>query len=383
MTKIPYGRQWISKDDIKEVAKVLKSDWITQGPKIRAFEDAVCRYTTAKYAVAVSNGTAALHIACLAAGIKKGDEAITSPLSFAASANCIAYCSGKPVFADVERTTCNIDPDEVKKKLGRRTRAMIAVHYAGNPCELAKLSRLARKNNLLIIEDAAHALGASCRGSKIGSCAYSDMTIFSFHPVKSVTTGEGGMVLTNNRKLYEKLLLLRNHGITRDTAKMNRCDGPWYYEMQELGFNYRITDFQSALGISQLKKLDKFIRMRRDIVELYQQGLGDIEEIALPKESSGVKSAWHLYVIRLKGRKAMDARNKLFTALRKQGIGVNIHYIPIHLHPFYRKHFGYRRGDFPVAESIYDSILSLPLYPKMTKKELGRVISSVRKFFQG
>jgi len=305
---IPYGRQFIDDEDIQEVIKTLKSDFITQGPKIKEFESALCEYTEAKYAVAVSNGTAALHISCLAAGIRHNHEVITSPITFVASANCILYCGGKPVFADVQEDTINIDPEEIERKITRNTKAVIPVHFAGHPCDLEEIYAIAKKNNLIVIEDACHALGAEYKGSKIGSCKYSDLTVFSFHPVKSITTGEGGAVLTNNKKLYEKLLMLRNHGITKDPTKFTinhqlstiNDYGSWYYEMQELGFNYRLTDFQCGLGLSQLKKLDKFIQRRREIVEIYNKELSKIDEIILPKERPYVKSSWHIYYIRLK-----------------------------------------------------------------------------------
>lgn len=363
MKTIPYGHQWIDEKDIKEVIKVLKSDWITQGPKIKEFEEALCKYTGAKYAVAVSSGTAALHIACLAAGIKEGDEVITTPITFVATANCILYCGGRPVFADIQEDTVNIDPDEIKKKITKMTKAIIPVHFAGHPCDLEEIYEIAKENNLIVIEDACHALGAEYKGSKIGSCKYSDMTVFSFHPVKSITTGEGGAVLTNNKDLYEKLLLLRNHGITKDKRKfINKKEGGWYYEMHELGFNYRITDIQSALGISQLKKLDKFIKRRREIVDIYNKELSEIDEIILPVERPYVKSSWHIYYIRLKNP---QKRRFVFEKLQEKGIGVQVHYIPVYRQPYYQTNFGYKKGDYPKAEDYYHRSLTVPLYPKI------------------
>jgi UDP-4-amino-4,6-dideoxy-N-acetyl-beta-L-altrosamine transaminase len=328
MKKIPYGHQYIDTEDVREVAKVLKSDWLTQGPKIREFESSLCKYTGVKYAVVVSSGTAALHIACLTAGISPGDEVITSPITFVASANCVLYCGGKPVFADIEYDTVNIDPGEIEKNITKRTKAIIPVHFAGHPCDLEKVRDIAKKYNLTVIEDAAHALGAEYKGFKIGSCRYSDMTIFSFHPVKSITMGEGGAVLTNKKDLYEKLLMLRSHGITKDRATMKKSDGPWYYEMQCLGFNYRATDFQCALGLSQLKKIDKFIEQRRRIAEIYKKELSKAKEIKLPVQSREVKSAWHLYPIRIDDSKV--TRKGVFKYLLRNGIGVQVHYIPVH-----------------------------------------------------
>jgi perosamine synthetase len=376
MKFIPYGKHYIDDEDIAEVVKVLKSDWITQGPKIEEFENALCNYTGARYAVAVSSGTAALHIACLAAGIGKGDEVITSPITFVASANCILYCGGKPVFADIASDTINIDPSEVEKKVNKNTKAIIPVHFAGHPCELEKIGLIAKKHNLMVIEDAAHALGAEYKGSKIGACKYSDMSIFSFHPVKHITTGEGGAVLTNSKDLYEKLLLFRSHGITKDKNKLNNSDGPWYYEMQELGFNYRLTDLQCALGISQLKKLRSFLNRRREIVNLYNSELSGIEEIESPVEREYVKSAWHIYYIRLKDYKN---RQSLFKKLREAGIGVQVHYIPVHLQPYYKENFGYNGGDYPKAERYYNSTITLPLYPNIKDDDIKYVIEKLKK----
>lgn len=375
MKIIPYGRQWVDSSDIREVIKVLKSDWLTQGPKIKEFEDALCKYTGAKYAVAVSSGTAALHISCLAASIKRGDEVITSPITFVASANSILYCGGKPVFADIQKDTVNIDPEEIKKKINPNTRAIIPVHFAGHPCDLEEIKEIAEKHNLLIIEDASHALGAEYKKSKIGSCKYSDMTVFSFHPVKHITTGEGGVVLTNQKNLYESLLLFRNHGITKDKKKMTKFNGPWYYEMQTLGFNYRITDFQCALGISQLKKLDKYITRRRKLVSIYNKELSKIDKIILPVEKPYVKSSWHIYYIRLKDA---SKRRLIFEELQKSNIGVQVHYIPVHLQPYYQKNFGFKSGDYPEAEDYYRSTITLPLYPKMINSEIQYVINILK-----
>ncbi len=360
---IPYGRQWLDGDDIDPVVKVLKSDWITQGPKIKEFEAAICGYTGAKYAVAVSSGTAALHIACLAAGIKEHDEVITSPITFAASANSVVYCGGKPVFADIQPDTINIEPQDIRRKICNKTKAIMPVHFAGHPCDMEDIYDIAREHDLIVIEDAAHAMGAEYKGSKIGACKYSDMTIFSFHPVKSITTGEGGAVLTNRKDFYKKLLMLRNHGISKDKAHFMRRDlrsnGSWYYEMQCLGFNYRITDMQCALGISQLRKLDKFLKIRREIAEFYNEQFSTIEDIILPSERGYVKSARHIYYIMLK--EAARRRN-VFDRLIKSGIGVQVHYIPVYLHPYYREKCNeYKPGICPRAEDYYCRAITLPL----------------------
>jgi len=377
MRFIPYARQSIDSSDIKRVIDVLKSDYITQGPKIEEFETGLASYCGAKYAVCASSGTAALHIACLAAGIASGDKVITSPLTFAASANCVLYCGGVPVFADVEKDTINIDPREIKKKLAKKTRALIPVHFAGHPCDLKEIRDIANRRNLILIEDAAHALGAKYRDSKIGSCRYSDMTIFSFHPAKHITTGEGGAVLTNRRDLYRRLLMFRNHGITKDSPRFkipdSRLIGAWYYEMQELGFNYRITDIQCALGLSQFKKLGKFLKRREGIVNLYSSRLKDVPDIDLPSERPYVNSSWHLYCIRLKNA---NIRKLLFDGLRGQGIGVQVHYIPVYKHPYYRK-LGYRENLCQNAENFYQRTISLPLYESISLKEADYVVDKI------
>ena len=386
MRIIPYGHHWIDEADIKEVVKVLKSGRITQGPRIKQFEDALCKYTGAKYAVVVSSGTAALHIACLTIGIKSGEEVITSPLTFVASANCILYCGGKPVFADVQEDTINVDPLEIKKKVTRKTKAIIPVHYAGHPADMGEIYKIANKYNLMVIEDACHALGAQYKLNnkwiKVGKCSHSDMTIFSFHPVKSITTGEGGAVLTNRRDLYERLLMFRNHGITKESSKLkvksSRLIGSWYYEMQNLGFNYRLTDFQCVLGLSQLKKLDRFIKRRREIVNIYNQKLSKISEICLPVERSYVKSSWHLYYIRLKN---FLKRKIAFEKLQKLGIGMQVHYIPIHLQPYYKENLGYKEGDYPTTENYYKRTITLPLYPKMKLIEVQYVVRILKDMY--
>ena len=380
---ISYSHQSICKDDINAVVKVLKSDFITQGPEIKCFENALCHYVGAKYAVCISSGTAALHIACLAAGIHKGDEVITSPLTFAASANCILYCGGKPVFADVCEDTANIDPKEIIRNITKKTKAVIPVHFAGHPCDLDKIQQIAKKNKLIVIEDAAHALGAKYKSTRIGACKYSDMAIFSFHPAKSLTTGEGGAVLTNRKDLYERLLIFRNHGITKDSdklldRKMQVCD--WYYEMQELGFNYRMTDIQAALGTSQLNKLNKFIKRRKRIAKIYNKFFHNQHYFEIPIERKYAYSAYHLYPIKLKDE-FKNRKKEIFHEMRMKRLGVQVHYIPVYLHPYYKK-LGFKKGLCPNAESYYDREISIPIYPALKDIQIKYVINSIFKIFK-
>ena len=364
---IPYGHQWVDNNDIKEVVKVLKSDWLTQGPKVEEFEKAVAKYCNVKYAVAVSSGTSALYLAYVVANIKPRDEVITTPLTFAATANMIFFCGAKPVFADIKEDTLNIDSKEVEKKITKKTKAIATVDFGGQPCDYDEIFKIARKHKLLVIEDACHALGAQYKSKKIGSLA--DMTILSFHPVKHITTGEGGMILTNNKNFYKKLKVLRSHGIVKKPEQ-----GGWYYEIENPSFNFRITDIQCALGISQLKKIDSFIKRRREIVAKYNLAFKNIKEIITPTEKDYAKSSWHLYPIQVKGLN----RKKVFEYLRKKGVGVQVHYMPLHLHPFYQKKFGYKKEDFPVAEKYYEGAISLPLFPKMTNRDVESVIKTVK-----
>jgi len=378
MTKtpfIPYGHQWIDNKDIQEVVKVLKSDWVTQGPKIEEFEKAVAQYCGAKYGVAVSSGTAALHAAYSVAEISAGDEIITTPLTFAATANAIIYCGGKPVFADVQEDTLNIDPKEIEKKITKKTKAIAPVDFAGHPCDYQEIFKIAKKYKLLVIEDAAHSLGSKYRGKKIGS--FSDMTILSFHPVKAITTGEGGMILTNNKNFYKKLKIFRHHGVVKK-PKM----GGWYYEIEDPGYNYRLTDFQCALGLSQLKKLDKFIKRRKEIVIKYNQAFENIKEIIVPTEKSYANVARHFYIIQLRLDKLKTSRKKIFEQCQKNGLGVQVHYIPLHSQPFYRKKFDYKIGDFPITEKYYQRAITLPLFPKMLDRDIKRVIEIVKKILR-
>ena len=365
---IPYGHQWIGVDDIGEVAKVLKSDWLTQGPKVEEFERAVARYCKAKYAVAVSSGTSALYMAYMAAGIKEGDEVITTPLTFAATANMLFFCGAKPIFVDIQKDTLNIDYLEIEKRITEKTKAIAIVDFAGHPCDFDEILKIAKEHKLLVIEDACHALGAKYKGKKIGS--FADMTVLSFHPVKHITTGEGGMILTDSKDFYDKLKVLRSHGIIKKPEK-----GSWYYEINNPSFNFRISDIQCALGVSQLKKIDRFLGRRKEIAKMYNKSLGDINEIILPTERDYVKSAWHLYAIQVQG---ID-RRKFFERLHKEGILVQVHYMPLHMHPFYQNKFGYKLGDFPVAEKYYENAITLPLFPKMIDSDVKRVIETVKK----
>jgi UDP-4-amino-4,6-dideoxy-N-acetyl-beta-L-altrosamine transaminase len=378
-----YGKHWIDKDDISEILKVLNSDFITQGPCIANFESAMADYLGAQYAVAVANGTAALHLAVKALNLEQGMEGITSPITFVASSNCFLYNGLKPVFADIEKNTYCIDPIQIERRLSSKTAVIVPVHFAGQPCEMDQISSLALKNRISIIEDAAHAIGSRYKnGKKVGSCYCSQMTIFSFHPVKTIATGEGGLITTNTQKIYEKLLQIRNHGITKDQSKFNLLPsmsepGPWYYEMQELGFNYRMTDIQAALGMSQLKKIDSFIKRRRQIVDAYNNAFVDFDWLTTPYEAENVFSAFHLYVLKIDFEKINKSRTQVMQELRSKGVGTQVHYIPVHLQPYYRKHFGYQIGDYPQSEHYYQQCLSIPLYPKMTDKDVMRVIQAV------
>lgn len=372
MNMIPYGKQTIEEDDIQAVVDVLKSDYLTTGPKIAEFEKMVADYVGAKYAVAISNGTAALHAACFAAGIGAGDEVITTPITFAASANCVLYCGGTPVFADINPHTYNIDPEDIRKKITDRTKAIIPVHLAGQPCDMDEIHKIAEEYHLIVIEDGAHALGSEYKGKKIG--ALSDMTTFSFHPVKPITTGEGGMIMTNREELYQRLILFRSHGITRDENLMSHNEGAWFYQQLELGYNYRMTDIQCALGCSQMKKLERFIRRRRELAARYQEAFADCENIQIPYQLPGTDSGWHLYVIQV----FEHDRKEVFDKLRAEGIGVNVHYIPVYMHPYYQEH-GYADVHCPNAEELYKHMISLPLYPGLTDAEQDEVIEKVKK----
>ena len=378
MTKqkfIPYGRQCIDEEDIQAVAAVLRSDFLTTGPAVGEFEEALAKIAGAPYAVAIANGTAALHAAAAVAGVGPGDEVITSPITFAASANCALYVGATPVFADIDEKTYNIDPADVERKITPRTKAIIPVHYTGQPCDMDSLSDIAGRHKLKLIADGAHAVGASYKGKAAGGLA--DMTTYSFHPVKQVTTGEGGAIVTADKKTYEALLAFRSHGITRDPAKLLQNRGPWYYEQQTLGYNYRMTDFQAALGTSQLKKLPAFLQKRREFAQRYTEAFRELDGVIAPWQNPDGESAWHLYVLQLQLAKLDAGRDEIFQELWNKGIGVNVHYIPVYLHPYYQQ-LGYKKGLCPKAELLYESIITLPLYPGLSDADAEYVIDSVR-----
>ncbi len=379
---INYGKQWVDEDDIAAVVAVLKSDFLTQGPKVLEFENALAAYVGAEYAVAVSNGTAALHLAVRALDIN-GYEGLTAPNTFTASANCFLYNGLTPGFVDIDRRTYCMDAAELEKQITPKTRVVIPVHFAGQPAEIETVDAVTKGKNIHVIEDASHAVGSKYgNGKMVGSCCYSDMATFSFHPVKTIATGEGGAVTTNDPELYQKLLLLRNHGITKDASKfVNPAHaaqpGPWYYEMQELGFNYRLTDIQAALGLGQLKKIKRFIKRRREIVKRYNQVFKYVPFLTVPHEREDVFSAFHLYVLQIDFDGINKSRTRVMQELREKGIGTQVHYIPVHLQPYYREHFGFKDGDFPVSEDYYNRCLSIPLYPKMSNDDIDHVIEAV------
>jgi perosamine synthetase len=370
---LPYGRHWVDEDDIQEVVKVLRSDWLTTGPAVEAFELAVADYTGANHAVAVANGTAALHAALFALRIRPGDEVIVPPLTFVATANCVAFLGARPVFADVEPDTLLLDPKHVAEKITPRTRAIIAVDYAGHPCDYVALRGIAHEHGLALVADACHSLGGSHNACKVGTLA--DLTAFSFHPVKPITTGEGGMVTTNDAGWASRMRAFRNHGITTDHRERTLA-GTWYYEMTELGYNYRLSGLQCALGISQLRKLPRWVERRGQIANQYAAALEN-SRVARPiAVRSGVSHARHLYVVRVNPD---VGRDRLLSRLREKGIGANVHYIPVHLHPYYREQHGGRPGMCPIAEEAYQHIVSLPIFPRMTDADVRRVTDSVEQ----
>jgi len=372
---VPYGRQQIDERDIEAVVQVLKSDWLTTGPKIEEFETAVASFVGAKHGVAVSNGTAALHAAMYALGIGPGDEVIVPPMTFIATANAVVYQGGTPVFADVDPGTLLIDPDEVERRITTKTKAILAVDYAGQPCNYERLQSLARRNGLHLVTDACHALGAEYKGKKIGSIA--DMTVFSFHPVKHITTGEGGMITTDDPELAARMRRFRNHGIATDFRQREKT-GSWFYEMADLGYNYRITDIQCALGISQMAKFPGWLDRRRQIAGRYDTAFLGSECTVPLAVSADVRHAYHLYVVKLGAGTGAKSRAEAFAEFRRRGIGVNVHYIPVHLHPFYRDKFGTGAGKCPVAESEYEKIISLPMFSGLTYSEVDTVIQAAK-----
>ena len=379
---IPYGKHNISEEDINEVVKVLRSDFITQGPLVPKFEKKISEYTGARYCVAVNSATSALHIACLALDLGIGDYLWTSPNSFVASANCALYCGAKVDFVDIDESTFNISISELERKLGvakaenKLPKVIVPVHFSGASCEMERIFELSKIYGFKVLEDASHAVGADYKSTKVGSCQFSDMAVFSFHPVKIITTAEGGVVLTNNQNFAEKMRTLRSHGITKDSESfVADFSGPWKYEQQGLGFNYRLTDIQACLGISQLKRLDEFVAKRRDLAKKYSDEFRDVSGIEIPSISFLETSSWHLYVIKVK---SSTKRGALFNDLRIQGIGVNVHYIPIHLQPFY-KNLGFKKGDFPKSEDYYERCLSLPLFPDLSEKDFKFIVKIVKE----
>lgn len=368
---IPYGRQSIDSSDINSIIKVLKSNWLTQGSKVGEFEKDFAKFVGAKYAVGVSSGISALVSACFAAGIGKGDEVITTPYTFCATANSFVWFGANPVFVDIEANTLNIDVSKIEAVITKKTKAIITVDFAGLPCNYSEILKIAKKYNLIVIEDAAHALGSKFDEKMVGNIC--DMTCFSFHPVKIITTGEGGMITCNDEKYFGKLMRFRNHGISKDKRDLSKYDGDWYYEMLDLGLNFRLTDIQAALGVSQLKKISVFIDRRREIVEIYNNAFLNLP-VKTPSEGKKDFAAWHLYPVRLELNRLKADRKKIFDELRKKRLGVQVHYIPVHLQPFYMKTFGLAEGDFPVAEKAYAAEISLPLFPSMTNVEIEYVV---------
>jgi len=371
---IPYGRQWINEEDIQAVVDTLRSDWLTTGPKVCEFEKAVADYVGAKYAVAVNSGTAALHAAMYAVGVEPGNEVILPPMTFVATANCIVFQGATPVFADVNPDTLLINPSEVESKITDRTKAIIAVDYAGQPCDYNALRDIAGRHGLTLVADACHSLGAQFQGRRVGTLA--DLSIFSFHPVKHMTTGEGGIVVTDELEFAERIRRFRNHGISVDSRQ--RADqGIWYYEMEDLGYNYRITDFQCALGLSQLQSLTAFLDRRRQIADQYNESFRRLQEVDPLGLREDVLHAYHLYVVKTQYNNPESGRAKFFKKMREKGIDVNVHYIPVHLHPFYRKRFNTYPGLCPVAETAYEHILSFPIFPAMKAADVQRVVAAV------
>lgn len=381
MQYIPYGRQDIQQQDIEHVLETLQSDWITQGPMIEKFEQKLCDYTGASFSAVMNSATSCLHVACMALGVGEGDVVWTSPITFVASANCALYCGASVDFVDIDEETYNLCPQKLEEKLlvaeaeNKLPKVVIPVHLSGQSCDMKKISTLAKKYGFKVIEDASHGIGGKYEDSPIGDCRYSDITVFSFHPVKIITTGEGGACLTNDENLFQKISQLRSHGITRDYDLMEGVsDGPWYYQQLCLGFNYRMTDLQASLGYSQMDRLDKYIEKRHEIAQQYRSLLAD-ESLILPLQAQGTYNSYHLFIVRLPAEK----RTEIFNKLRQANIGVNVHYIPVHLQPYYSKR-GFRRGDFPIAEDYYRSCISLPMFPTLKSDEVVYICERLKEF---
>ena len=373
---LPYGKQTITKEDIDAVVETLQSEYLTTGPKVSEFERLVAEYTKTQYAVAVSNGTAALHMAVFAACIGPGDEVLVPAMTFAASSNCVLYLGAKPVFVDINEHTMNIALEDLEAKITSKTKAIIPVDFTGQSVDIDQVMAIAKRHNLIVIEDAAHALGSKYKGEPVGLKAH--MTMFSFHPVKPITTGEGGIIVTNEETYYHRMMMFRTHGITKSKECITDYHGSWYYEQQFLGYNYRLTDFQSALGISQMKKLDVFIKRRREIADFYNQKLSEIRGIIIPNEEVFSSSGWHLYVIQLDLETIKVTRKEVFEALYAENIGVMVHYLPVYLHPYYQS-IGYEKGLCPVAEKVYNRMISLPIFPLMTDNDIEDVVNGISK----
>ncbi|MEP7286099.1 MAG: UDP-4-amino-4,6-dideoxy-N-acetyl-beta-L-altrosamine transaminase [Chloroflexota bacterium] len=375
-TTLPYGRQWIDDEDIAAVVAVLKSDWLTTGPKVGEFEQAFAEFAHAREAVAVSNGTAALHAAMYALNIQPGDEVIVTAMTFAASANCVVYQGGTPIFCDVDPNTLLIDPALVEAKITDRTKAIVAVDYGGQPCDYDALRAIADRHGLAIVDDACHAFGGTYKGRSVGTLA--DLNTFSLHPVKHMTTGEGGVIATDNEEYAKRMRIFRNHGITSD-HRSREATGSWAYEMVDLGYNYRLTDFQSVLGISQLRKLPGWVARRQEIAHEYDKAFANMPGVKPLTVRPEVTHGYHLYVVQVGLDQPTINRGEVFKALRAEGIGVNVHYMPVHLHPFYRQHFGTGPGLCPVAEEAYEHIISLPIFPRMTQDDIEDVVAAMHK----
>jgi UDP-4-amino-4,6-dideoxy-N-acetyl-beta-L-altrosamine transaminase len=377
---LSFNRPFLGQEEIEEVVDTLKSDWLTTGPKTHLFEEEFAKYIGCKHAVAVNSCTAALHISLAALGIGKGDEVITTPYTFISSINVILQQGAMPVFVDIKPDTFNIDPDLIEEKINDKTKAIMPVHFAGQPCEMEKIIKIAKDNNLLVIEDAAHAISAEYEGRKIGTIG--DATSFSFYPTKNITTGEGGMVTTNDEKLRERLKVWGLHGISKDAWKRYSAEGSWYYEVVCPGYKYNMTDIQASLGLHQLEKLNNFQKKREKIVKDYNEAFKDMEEITIPFVKDNIKHAWHLYVIKIVAEKLKINRNQFIEALKAENIGTSVHFIPVHFQPYYRDTFGFKKGDFPNAEYAFKRVISLPLFPKMSDEDVKDVINSVKKIVE-